>query len=387
MASSALEAALRDVTQGRMTRAEFVTRALGLGISVSAAGALLAACGAKSATTTGTASASPPPLDSTKPDHITLFNWSDYMDPGVLKAFQRQYGVTVKESYFEDNDTMLAKVKAGAAGYDVIVPTGWTVSVMTKTGLLRPLDMSLIPNFAGLMPAYQSPSYDAGSGGKRYSVPYMFGRTGIDVRSDKVSETITSWQSLWDPAYKNKIIMLADARGALEAALYLIGSDCNCTDMDTLQKAKQKLIDQKPLVRKYDPVPLRNILAGNPLTEGWDGDIVRVQHELGADKAAFVAPAEGFSLWTDTFVVPTTANSPYWAHMFINYLLDPKVAAKLSLFTGYQTPVAAAASYITDPILKAMRPSDEVMKSGHMYEDLGEFNNVYNELWTDVKSA
>jgi len=387
MRSSALEAALRDATHGRITRAEFLSRAVGLGLSVSAAAMLIAACGSSTTGTAGTASATPAPLDSTKPDHIILFNWSDYMDPGVLKAFQSEYGVKVKESYFEDNDTMLAKVKAGATGYDVIVPTGWMVSIMTKTGLLQPLDMSLVPNFAGVMPAFQSPSYDPGTGGKRYSVPYMFGRTGIDVRSDKVGETITSWNSLWDANYKDQIIMLADARGALEAALYLIGSDCNCTDMDTLQKAKQKLIEQKPLVRKYDAVPLRNILAGNPLTEGWDGDVARAQGELGADKVAFVAPTEGFSVWTDTFVVPATASSPYWAHMFINYLLDPEVAAKLSVFTGYQTPVAGAVSYITDPILKAMRPSDEVMESARTYEDLGEFNSVYNQLWAEVKSA
>lgn len=387
MRSSALEAALRDATHGRITRAEFLSRAAGLGLSVSAAAMLIAACGSSTPGTAGTASATPAPLDSTKPDHIILFNWSDYMDPGVLKAFQSEYGVKVKESYFEDNDTMLAKVKAGATGYDVIVPTGWMVSIMTKTGLLQPLDMSLVPNFAGVMPAFQSPSYDPGTGGERYSVPYMFGRTGIDVRSDKVGETITSWNSLWDAKYKDQIIMLADARGALEAALYLIGSDCNCTDMDTLQQAKDKLIEQKPLVRKYDAVPLRNILAGNPLTEGWDGDVARAQGELGANKVAFVAPTEGFSVWTDTFVVPNTAGSPYWAHMFINYLLDPQVAAKLSVFTGYQTPVANAASYITDPVLKAMRPSDEVMQSAHTYEDLGEFNNVYNQLWAEVKSA
>ena len=387
MPSSRLQAALSDVAQGRTTRAEFLAQAVGLGMTVSAAAALVAACGSSTSSTAGAGSASPTPLDSSKPDHIILFNWSDYMDPGVLKAFQREYGVKVKESYFEDNDTMLAKVKAGATGYDVIVPTGWMVSIMAKTGLLRPLDMSLLPNFSGVMPAFQSPSYDPGSGGKRYSVPYMFGRTGIDVRSDKVSETITSWQALWDEKYKDKIIMLADARGALEAALYLLGSDCNCTDMDVLQKAKQKLIEQKPLVRKYDPVPLRNILAGNPLTEGWDGDVARAQGELGAKKAAFVAPVEGFSVWTDTFVVPATASSPYWAHVFIDYLLGPQVAAKLSAFTGYQTPVAAAVPYVSDPIMKAMRPSDEVMKSAHTYEDLGEFNNVYNQLWTEVKSA
>ena len=182
MPSSRLQAALSDVTQGRITRAEFLARAVGLGMTVSAAAALVAACGSGTSSTTAAGSASPTPLDSSKPDHIILFNWSDYMDPGVLKAFQREYGVKVKESYFEDNDTMLAKVKAGATGYDVIVPTGWMVSIMAKTGLLRPLDMSLLPNFSGVMPAFQSPSYDPGTGGKRYSVPYMFGRTGIDVR-------------------------------------------------------------------------------------------------------------------------------------------------------------------------------------------------------------
>lgn len=386
MGSGELHNLLRELGEARMTRAAFLARAAALGLTASAAASLLTACGEEDGGVGG-AEESPTPLDTTKPDSITLFNWSDYMDPQVLKDFEGEIGVRVKETYFDSNDSLLAKLKAGATGYDVIVPTGWMVTVMMKSGLLQPLEMSLIPNFAGVMEAFQAPSYDQGTDGKRYSVPYMFGRTGIDVRTDKVSEAITSWQSLWDAKYKDKIIMLADSRGVLEAGLYLIGSDCNSTDRDELEQAKDKLIEQKPLVQKYDAVPLRNILAGNPLTEGWDGDVVRAQHELGEDKAAFVAPVEGYSVWSDTFAVPVGANSPYWAHKLIDYLLDPEVAAHLSLYTGYQTPVADAASHITDPLLVAMRPTDEEMANAHMYEDVGDFLSVYDEMWREIKSA
>jgi len=384
MTTGDLDRLLHELGEGCLTRRAFLTRAAALGISASAAASLAAACGEGEGDTGG---ASPEPLDSTKPDSITLFNWSDYMDPQVLKDFAAETGVRVKETYFDSNDALLAKLKAGATGYDIIVPTGWMVTIMMKSGMLEPLDMSLLPNFSGVMQAFQAPSYDPGTDGARYSVPYMFGRTGLDIRVDKIDGEITSWESLWDPAYKDQIVMLADSRSVLEPALYLMGSDCNSTDRDELEQAKDRMIEQKPLVQKYDPVPLRNIMAGSPITEGWDGDVVRAQHELGEDKAAFVAPAEGYSVWTDTFAVPKGANSPYWAHKFMDYLMEPEVSAHLSLFTGYQSPVREAAAHITDPLLAAMQPTDEELAKAHSYEDVGEFQSVYDEMWRAIKSA
>ncbi len=384
MGSRDLEKLMSELGGGRMTRAAFLARIAGLGLTASATASVLAACGQEDEGATGE---SPAPLDTTKPDSLTLYNWSDYMDPQVLKDFEAETGVRVNETYFDSNDALLAKLKAGATGYDVIVPTGWMVTVMMKSDLLQPLDMSLIPNFAGVMKAFQTPSYDPGDASGRYSVPYMFGRTGLDIRLDKVKGQITSWQSLWDPTYKDEIVMLADSRSVLEPALYLMGSDCNSTDREELEKAKDKMIEQKPLVQKYDAVPLRNIMTGSPITMGWDGDVVRAQQDLGEDKAAFVAPAEGYSVWTDTFAVPKGATSPYWAHKFIDYLLEPEVSAHLSLFTGYQSPVREAASLITDPLLAAMQPTDEELATAHAYEDVGEFQSVYDEMWRAIKSA
>jgi spermidine/putrescine transport system substrate-binding protein len=384
MGSRELEKLMIELGGGRMTRAAFLARIAGLGLTASATASVLAACGQEDE---GAAGESPAPLDTTKPDSLTLYNWSDYMDPQVLKDFEDETGVSVNETYFDSNDALLAKLKAGATGYDVIVPTGWMVTVMMKSDLLQPLDMSLIPSFSGVMKAFQTPSYDPGDASGRYSVPYMFGRTGLDIRLDKVKGQITSWQSLWDPTYKDQIVMLADSRSVLEPALYLMGSDCNSTDREELEKAKDKMIEQKPLVQKYDAVPLRNIMTGSPITMGWDGDVVRAQQDLGENKAAFVAPAEGYSVWTDTFAVPKGANSPYWAHKLIDYLLVPEVSAHLSLFTGYQSPVREAASLITDPLLAAMQPTDEELAKAHAYEDVGEFQSVYDEMWRAIKSA
>lgn len=373
-----------DLRERRTTRRAFLAKAAVLGVSASAAASLAAACGEGG---DGADGGSPEPLDTTKPESITLFNWADYMDPKILKDFAAETGVQVKETYFDSNDALLAKLKAGATGYDVIVPTGWMVTIMTKSGLLQPLDMSLIPNFAGVMQAFQAPSYDSGADGKRYSAPYMFGRTGLAVRVDEVKEEITSYEPLWDPAFKDRIVMLADSRSVLEPALYLMGSDCNSTDRAELEKARDKMIEQKPLVQKYDPVPLRNIMAGSAIIQSWDGDVVRAQHDLGKDKAAFVAPVEGYSVWTDTFAVPKGAGSPYWAHKFIDFMLRPEVSAYLSEFTGYQSPVREAAAHITDPLLAAMQPSDEELATAHAYEDVGEFQQVYDEMWRAIKSA
>jgi len=366
-----------------MSRREFLVRACGFGLSAGAAGALLAACGTQKGAGGG---ASPTPLDTTKPKKLVLYNWSDYLSPKLPKEFERQTGIHVVESYFDDNEALLAKMSAGGTGYDVVVPTGWMVSIMAKSKLLRPLEMSLIPNFTHTASMFQKPAYDPGTP-KRYSVPYLWGSTGIAVRTDKVKEQITSYQSLWDPKYKGQIIMLDGPKDCLCLALLLLGYSPNSTDMKELQEAKQKLIEQKPLVLKYDPAPLRALETGNPLTEEWDGDVVRAKHDIGVDKLEYVYPVEGFMVWTDTFAVPKGAPSPYWSHKLIDFMLDPKNAAESSNFTGYQTPSEDALPMIKDPILKAIRPTAEQMKRAYPYEDLGTFNRVYTQLWADIKSA
>jgi len=376
-----------DLAARRMSRREFVHRAALLGISASAIGAILSACGGKS--TTASESPEAKVTETTLPKELFIFNWSDYMSPNALKDFEKEYGVKVVQSFYDGNEELNSKLKLGAAGYDVIFPTDMWVSVLANSGLLVPLDMSLIPNFKYVtLPLMQKPPFDDESDGNKYSVPYMFGSTGVGRRTDKVAEVMTSWNMLWDEKYKGQITMLNAPRETLGAALMRKGYSANSTDQSQLDEATADLIEQKPLVMIYDSTNTRrNMVKGVPLVHCWDGDVALAMRETGEDAIDYVLPSEGYIVWADGICIPKGGPSVYAAHLFLNFLLDPVNAAECANYIGYQPVVTEAAQYITDPIQKSMRPTDEELNAGQFAIDLAEFERNFADAWAQVKSA
>jgi spermidine/putrescine transport system substrate-binding protein len=379
-----LEGLVAEVAHGRINRRQFIYRAAQLGLATTAIASVLAACGGGE--TTG-ASASPQAMDTTLPDKLFFYNWSEYMAPEIKASFQKKYGVKVIETYFEDNEALLAKLKSGVKGYDLTVTSDYMVSIMTKTGLLRPLDMKYIPNFKNVMPRMQKPEYDPETDGKKYSVPYQWGATVVGVRTDVISDPVSKWSDLWNPKYKNNIVMLNDERDVLGAALKMMGYSMNTTSQEELDKAVAKCIEQKPLVRTYTSIATqRMIVQGVGLTEGWTGYVVSAYDALGGKNLRQMVPEEGFDLWTDNAVIPVGGPSPYAAHLFINYLLEPKIAGQLVDYTWFYSPVPAARQY-SDPVVWKFTLTDEEMKRGEALRDLGEFGRNYAEAWQKVKEA
>jgi len=376
-----------DLAARRMSRREFVHRAALLGISASAIGAIVSACGGKS--TTASESPGAKVTETTLPKELFVYNWSDYMSPFALKNFEKEYGIKCVQSFYDGNEELAAKLKLGASGYDVIFPTDMWVSVLAKTGLLEPLDMSLIPNFKYVtQPVMQKPPFDDESDGNKYSVPYMFGSTGVGRRTDKVAEPVTSWNTLWDPQYKGKLTMLNASRETLGVGLMRKGYSANSTDQAQLDEAAQDLIEQKPLVMAYDSTNTRrNMVKGVPLVHCWDGDVALAMRETGQDALDYTLPSEGYIVWADGIAIPVGAPSVYAAHLFLNFILDPVNVGECANYIGYQPVITEAVQYITDPVQKAMRPTDEEINGGQVAEDLGEFERNYNDAWAQVKSA
>jgi spermidine/putrescine transport system substrate-binding protein len=375
---------VRQVARGRISRRQFLERGLALGLSISAVGSILAACGGEDEEGQVQPQAS---YASSLPETLYLYNWTGYEPPAVLKGFEKKYGVKVKETYYQSNEEMLAKLKGGATGYDVIVPSDYTVSIMIKSGMLQPLQMDLIPNFANVEEFLDKPVFDPETDGKKYSVPYAFGTAGVAVRNDKFVGDVTSWQTMWDPTNKNDMTMLDDERQTIGAALFLLGYSINTTDQAELDEAKAKLIEQKPLLLKYDSMPARAIVQGNPLTHTWDGEIMLAAKSVPIEKIDYVLPEEGQVNVVDNFVIPTGGASPYAAHLFMNYMLDTEVSAACHNWSGYQTAVATAAPLIKDPAQQALRPTSEQLSKGQFILDVGEFGRQYSQAWQDVKSA
>ena len=382
-----VEKIVQGVAHGELTRRQFVERAVGLGLSLSAIGTILAACGTGSDADTG---ATPAPMDTTLPKEITIFNWADYMSPQCLKDFQAEYGIQVKQVYYDTNEDMFAKMRAGASGYDVIFPTDMWVSILSKSGLIQPLNMDYIPNFKYVTdPVFQKPTFDNpdNQGGKKYSVPYMFGTTGYAARLDKCADPQDSWDQLWDAGWKDKITMLDASRETLGVGLIKSGYSPNTTNQEELDAGTQQCIDQKPLVLKYDSTTMRLIVAGIPLVHCWDGDVGLAIKSIPPSKVKYVLPTEGYIVWADGVAIPTTAPSVYGATLFLNFMLLPKESGQAADYIGYQPVVSEAVQYITSPIQKRMRPTPEQIANGILNEDVGEFQKQYDEAWRRVKAA
>jgi len=371
------------LARGSMSRREFLKRATALGLSVSAVGTILAACGEDEAATT----ASPAPLETTKPEQLFLYNWSEYLPASVRKSFEKEYGIEVVESYYDGNEQLLAKLQAGAGGYDIVVPDNITVHIMLIEKLIQPLHMDLIPNFKNVMDVYQKPGYNEDENGNLYSVPYQWGTTGIGHRKDIVPETVDSWNVLWNEAYKGQITMLNDYRETLGVGLKLGGYSLNSTSQEELDSSTQKLVEQKPLVKAYDSINTRRLLIqGTPLCHGWTGYVLQAYDALGPEKLEYVLPKEGYMLWCDNAAIPVGAPSPYAAHLFLNYLFDPKIAAEVVDYTWYHSPVPAAEPY-SNPLVWDFLPDEETLARGEFSEDVGEFARNYLDAWKQVRGA
>ncbi len=320
---------------------------------------------------------------------LHVYNWSEYIDPEIYSDFEQEFGVKVIEDTFASNEDLLAKLQAGATGYDLIVPSDYMVAIMRELDLLSPLNYDNIPNFSNISDKFKDPPYDPGN---TYSVPYQWGTTGIGYDTNVFDEAPDSWAYLFDPQmagpYAGKISMLNDTREAIGAALKYLGYSLNTTDENQLEEAKQLLIQQKQMVATYDSEGFEDLLAAGEtvLAHGWSGDFFMAAEE--ADQIWYVIPKEGGVIWTDNLAIPKTASSQYTAEVFINYLLRPEVGAKITNYTWYGSPNKASEEFIDSEILDepAIYPPPEVMDKLEFIRDVGEATTIYDRIWTEIKT-
>jgi spermidine/putrescine transport system substrate-binding protein len=385
-----LEGLVAEVVRQRISRRQFLERALAMGLSLGAVGTVLAACGEQGG---GGAAASPsqPSYPSTKPAEIRFYNFSNYLAPKTKKNFEKETGIKIVETYYSSSEELLSKLKAGAKGWDLICPGDYVVDVLIKTGSIQPLDMTLIPNFKNCSPDLADPLYDkkSNNGGLKYSVPYQWGTTAIGVRTDKIKEQVTGWETMWDSKYKGQINMDSEQTELFAAALKLLGYSLNSTNTDEIDQATNKLIEQKPLVRAYDASNMkRNMIQGVPLVQAWYGDALLAIDEVGADKLKYVYPSQGYSLWVDNLCIPQGAPSPYAAHQFMNFVFDPQNAADLVDWTWYLSPVPAAYDILgADSFLTKNVPTEEERARGEQRRSLGAIETYYTEQYQKVMTS
>lgn len=331
----------------------------------------------------------PVPTQEQLAKELHIFNWSEYIDPEIYAAFEQEFGVRVIEDTFASNEDLLAKLQAGAAGYDIIVPSDYMVDIMIGLDMLAPLHHDNIPNLNNLYPIFRDPPYDPGN---VHCIPYQWGTTGIGYNSEAVEETPDSWGYLFDPQmaapYYGKISMLSDAREVIGSALKYLGYSLNTTDPQQLEEAKQLLLRQKAWVATYDSEQFEDLVSSGDtvLAQGWSGEFFMVAVE--DERILYTIPREGAAIWADNLCIPKTSTNQYTAEVFLNYLLRPEVAAKVSNFTWFASPVQAAEPYINPEILEepAIYPPDDVMLKLEWIQDVGEATVLYDRIWTEIRA-
>ncbi len=314
-------------------------------------------------------------------DALAIYNWSDYIAPGVVEGFSREFGVRVSYDTYESNEEMFAKLLAGGGGYDITVPSSYLLEAMRAAGMVRPLDRGHLGNWGNIAPLFLDPPFDPGN---RYAVPWSWGVTGIAWRRDRMARPPAGWGVFHDPRWRGRTTMLDDGREVLGAMLKLRGHGLNTVAPAALGRARDDAIAAKRLLRAFKSAPVKgDLIAGDVwIAQMWNGDAAQAAREQ--DAIAFAVPAEGSAIWTDGAVVLATAPHPRAAHEFLNYCLRPEVAAAIGDATGYGSPNAAGAPRQRRPV---PLPSDAELMRLEYFRDLGAATETWDRLWTEVKAA
>jgi spermidine/putrescine transport system substrate-binding protein len=317
---------------------------------------------------------------------LSLYTWSDYIKPDLVRRFEREHGCRVVLDTFESNEAMYAKLKAGATGYDLLTPSSYMVSLMHAQGMLRPIDHSLVPNLVNVDPDYLAIAVDRTMD---HSVPYMIVVSGIAYLEGRVKDVVPSWRMFGRTDLAGRMTMFNDMRETIGAALKTLGYSINSTSGRELAEAEALALEWKKNIAKYDNEQYKIGLASGEflLVHAWNGDVFQVRRENPAVR--FFVPEEGTIISCDDLVIPADAREPALAHAFIDFLHEPAVAAENTVAIYYLCPNKP--SYPLLPAEIRDNPgiflAPKIRAKSEMIADIGAANALYVGVWDRLKAA
>jgi spermidine/putrescine-binding protein len=322
---------------------------------------------------------------------LKFYNWSEYIDPELITAFETEFEVDVIEDFYDSNEAMLAQLQAGAV-YDLVVPSDYMIGIMIEEGLLAEVQRDAVPNLENLAPRFADPAYDPGG---VFSVAYQWGTTGLGVNMDVVGEDFNpSWGLVFDPelvsTYPGGVTLLNDPRETLGAALKYLGYSLNSTSEEELQEAVDVISGVKEYIAAFDSDQYDENLVNDEVTatHGYSGSFFTAFDDVdGWETYAYVIPEEGATLWIDNMAVPAEAEHLCTAHTFINYLLDAENGAALTNWNFYASPNAVSEEFILSEILEdeTIYPSDELSEKLEIITDTGDFEINYSDYFAAAR--
>jgi spermidine/putrescine transport system substrate-binding protein len=368
-------------------------------VAVTASAAFLAACGGSAtqeegreattaADTGGQAAAARPQATGT----FLYYNWAEYVNPENYAAFERETGVKVRRDVYASNEDLLAKMQGGARGYDLVVPTGYMVQIMSQEGLLEEIDKSKIPLWhENVDSKFTALPYDPED---RYSVAKDWGTTGFTYRTDLVPEAPTSWREFFDlaPKYSGKITLLDGSPEVVGSTAVMLGYSYNTEDEQELEEARQALLDLKPhvLAITSNPSELHRLFRTGRAVMGmtWNGDGAII---AGETKAQYVVAEEGGEFWVDTYAIPVGNKNPDAAYAWIDFTYEPEVNALETEYHNYGSVLRRELleGVIDQEILEnpAIFPAPETLDKLEANSVGPEGVTIRDRIWTEFKAA
>jgi spermidine/putrescine transport system substrate-binding protein len=376
-----------DIWKAAINRRDFLRGGAALGLGGTAA--YLAACG--SGTTGGTPLATPHYPTAKIDGDLEFFNWSQYLSPDVIKGFEKQYGVKVHQTNFDNMSSMMAKLNAGIP-YDVTFPTMDYVEQLVKANALLPIDHTQLVNWSEVPSYFNNPWYDPHA---LYSVPYALWTTGIAWRTDRVPDSLAgSWSDIWTlaPKYSGKLFLLDDFQETIGMSLLRNHKDVNSGSRGDLDNAVGEILKIKTSVGKFSTDDITNMNNGSAwIHHAWSGDIYQVI--LAATHPEiwkYETANEGVPTGNDTFVIPKAAQHPGTALKFIDWMLAPENATTNVNYFGYPqvttTGITAYQKLVTQfPFLsltldQAIHGLREIVPTGSKLQ-------LWDSEWTKVKAG
>jgi putrescine transport system substrate-binding protein len=339
-------------------------------------------------------------------EEVRVYNWSDYIDEGLLKKFEQKTGLNLVYDVFDSNEVLETKMLAGGSGYDVVVPSGTFLQRQITAGAFQKLDNSKLSNRKHMWDVIEKRTETYDPGGK-YSINYMWGTTGIGVNVGKVTEAlgedapINSLDLLFKPANMEKLaecgVHFLDApTEMIPAALAWLGENPDSQDPEVLQKAEPVLAAVRPYVQKFHSSEYINGLANGDICVafGWSGDILQARDR--ADEAdnnveiAYNAPQEGALMWFDQMAIPVDAPNPEGAHVFLNFIMDPENIAAATNYVYFANGNKSSQPMLLDDVISdpAIYPDEKALNNLYTTRPYpAKLQRVITRMWTKIKSG
>ncbi|CAH8192416.1 polyamine ABC transporter substrate-binding protein [Vibrio aestuarianus] len=318
---------------------------------------------------------------------LNVYAWGGYLPEKALQQFEEQENVTINYSTFENNESMYTKLKLlKGGGYDVVFASAYFIEKMGREGLLAELDHTQIPNMKDAMPSLLGQAHAPKN---RYSLPYIWGITGISYNETLIPEGVTRWADLWNKQYNQQVMLIDDIRDVFGMALILNGFSINTKNEQEIEKAYQSLEALKDNVLLYNSdAPHVPYVSGEAaLGMQWNGNAYQGQVEMPELK--FVMPEEGAVLWMDNFTIPSGSKNKALAHKFINFMYQAENQAEIVNSLGYASATLSGRALLPVELRDnpTIFPSESDMAKGEFINDVGsEALAIYEKYWQRLRN-